>query len=43
MPFFFIGQRFYSESVDSHFVIFEAEEESQNQEKEGENINKCSP
>lgn len=33
---FFIGQRFYSESVDSHLVIFEAEEESQIREKEAE-------
>lgn len=38
MSFFFIGQWFYSESVDNHFVISEAEEESQNQEKEGEKI-----
>lgn len=29
-----IGQRYYSEKVDSHLVTFEAEEGSQNQEKE---------
>lgn len=33
---FFIGQQFYFESVDSHLVIFEDDEENQNQEKEGE-------
>lgn len=31
---FFIGQGFYSESVDGHLVTFEVKEESQKQEKE---------